>query len=782
MSGFDETAALIGAPVPRVQDRRMLLGRGRYVDDIDESGVLHVAVIRSPIAAGEITRFETADAEALDGVLLVLGPDRICALTDEVPSTWLLTGQQRLGVPIAERTVRFVGQPIGLVVATSRALAEDAVELIDIDYDDCAAVASITAARAPGAPLVYPELGTNQVGSCQFGPPMEAVEAVFASSAYIVDRTFTIPRISHSPLEPRGIVAEWVAATQELTVHCSTQVPHLMRQDLARALRVRADQVRVIAPDVGGAFGLKTCLFPDETMVCLAAKLLGRRVKWIEDRAENLTSSFQGRGQLTRGRLALDRDGRFLALHADIHGDVGAFTSTGSGGTGPFQVAGLMIEGPYRFETAAATVTGWYTNTVPTGAFRGYGMQEATFVRERLVEEAARELDRDPVDLRRLNTIASDQLPYTTKTQITYDNGDYLKVLDRTAELGEAKALSGTARVRRGVALAAQVEITGFAPSRLLEMFDVHWSGWESSTVRVNEDGTVTVFSGVTSMGQGIETSLAQIAAERLGVPLDLVSIQLGDTATSPYSNIGSQASRGLTLAGGALWTAADRLRQRMHRLASAYLDAEPDAVTCGNGEYCTAAGEFIGWQEVAHRGWMGWRRRPEDPIRLEETFEYDPENITFGYATHGAQVAVDLDTGKVAVEDYWVVHDAGVVVNPLVADGQIIGGVAQGIGSALLEEATFSEDGQPTATTYLDYVLPVSEDVPHVVIEHVVTPSQVTPGGFKGLGESGIIPPPAAIVNAVAAAVPEIAEQLVTLPLSQTRMWTLLDKAGLTT
>lgn len=781
MSESTPTASLIGARVPRVQDERLLRGNGRYVDDLDESGVLHAAIIRSPIASGTLTQFDADEALALDGVALVLGPEEIAALVDPLPSSWLLWGQQLSDIPIVDTEVRYVGQPVGVVVASSRAVAEDALELLDVEYDDRPAVVGIAAARSGEAPRVYPSLDSNQVGSFQFGPPQEVLEAAFDGSAHVIDRTFTVPRISHSPLEPRGLVAQWLPSTEQLTVHSSTQVPHIVRQELAAALRIRQDQVRVVAGDVGGAFGQKTSLYPDEAMVCLAALRLGGTVKWIEDRAESLMASYQGRGQVTRARLGLDADGRFTVIHADLHGDVGAYTSTGTGGTGPFQVAGLMLEGPYRFDTAATTVTAWYTNAVPTGAFRGYGMQEATFVRERLVDEAARELGVDAVELRRRNMITSDGLPHVTHTQVPYDNGDYPQVLDRAVTLAEAGQRPGTDRVRRGIGYSSMVEITGFAPSALLEMFHIHWSGWESSTIRVNEDGTVTVFSGVTSIGQGIETSLAQVAAERLGVPLEWVRVQLGDTATSPYSNMASQASRGLVLAGGALWNAAATLKERMHALASAYLEAPGGDVTFVGGEFRTSEGTAISWREVAHRGWMGWRRRTDDPIRLEETVEYDPASITFGYATHAAQVAVDLDTGIVAVEDYWVAHDSGVVVNPLVADGQIIGGVAMGIGSALLEEATMSEEGQPTTTTYLDYIVPLSEDVPTMVLDHIVTPSQLTPGGFKGLGESGTIPPPAAIANALANAVPEIAEELVAIPFSPSRVWTMLDRAGLT-
>jgi carbon-monoxide dehydrogenase large subunit len=299
--------------------------------------------------------------------------------------------------------------------------------------------------------------------------------------------------------------------------------------------------------------------------------------------------------------------------------------------------------------------------------------------------------------------------------------------------------------------------------------------------VRINEDGSVTVFSGATGIGQGIETSLTQIAAERLGVPLDWIDVQLGDTTVSGYSNIGSQASRALPLAGGALWKAADILRARMCDLAATYLKADLTAVIHDGGKFLSTDGSSISWQEVAHRGWMGWGHTEGDVIRLEETVDFDPPGITFSYATHCAQVAVDLDTGKVSVEDYWIVHDSGVVVNPLVAEGQIVGGVAMGLGGALHENSTFDENGQPTATTYLDYIVPLAEDMPEIVIEHIVTPSSFIPGGFRGLGEGGTIPPPAVIGNAVAAAVPEIGQHITATPLHPSHIWTLLDAAGLT-
>jgi carbon-monoxide dehydrogenase large subunit len=770
----------IGKRVTRIQDERVLRGDGRFVDDLGDSGVVHAAIVRSQVASGEITRFDPSAARAAEGVLLVLGPDDFRQL-EPVQNTWKLGQQKVTAMRVGEKTLRYVGQPIGIVVARSRAAAEDAAELIEIDVAGREAVVGIAAAQAADAPLVYPEQGTNQVGGVHYGDPVEDIEKIFAKAAHVVDREFTVPRISHSPMEPRGLVAEWLPRTEELSVTSSTQVPHIVRQDLAKVLRLRADQVRVAAGDVGGSFGQKASLFTDEVMVALAATRLGRKVKWIEDRQEALTASYHGRGTTSRARLALDEAGKFLAIHADLHGDVGAFTGSGTGGSGPFQVAGLMIEGPYRFDKAGSTVTAWFTNVTPTAAFRGYGMQEGTWIRERLVDEAARKLGIDPVELREKNMLKPGDLPFVTRTQIPYDNGDYPQVLAKAVAIGKDRERAPVGRTRRGIGLASMVEITGFAPSFLLEMFDIHWSGWESSTIRINEDGSVTVFSGVTGVGQGIETALAQIAAERLGVPLGWVRVQLGDTTTAPFSNIAAQASRGVVLGGGALWQAASKLRDRMDVLAGAALKADPGKLWFRDGAFHAPDGSSVTWQEVAHRGWLGWGRKDYGQVQLQETVDYDPPTITFGYATHGAQVALDLDTAQIVVEDYWVVHDSGVVVNPLIADGQLYGGVTMGLGAALYEEATFAPDGRPTATTYREYTVPLSADVPDIVLDHVETPSRITPGGFKGLGESGIIPPPAAIANALAAAVPEIAEYLVDIPLTPVKIWDMLDKAGLT-
>ena len=773
-------AAMMGKSVPIRHHARLLRGDGRYVDDIDQTGMFHAAIIRSPHAHARVTRFDARAAYDAGEAILVLGPDELERITSPLPVTWKISGQRLDDVAVVSRTARFVGQPLGIVVARSRAEAEDALERVEIEYEVLAPVIGVEAAVAPGAPLLYPEFETNVCGETTFGDTPENLDKALTDAPHMIERTLDIQRVAYNSMEPRGLIADWIPGVERLEVHSSTQVPHLVREEIAALLSVRMDQVRVVAPDVGGAFGGKTSLNIDEAMVCAASKVLGHKVKWIEDRTEALTASYQGRGQRARARLGVDENGRFLAFSVELLGDLGAFATTA--GTGPFQVSGLTIEGPYRFEHAGSQVKCVFTNCVPTGAYRGYGMQESAWIRERMIEEAAREIGMDPVELRRRNLLTPKEMPYTTNTMLTYDSGDYRGAFDRAVALVHDAPRSTEGRIRRGFAITANTEVTGFAPTALLELFDIHWAGWEAARIRVNPDGTVTVFAGVTSMGQGIETTLAQIAADHLNVPLDLIHVELGDTATATYSNFSSQASRSLTLAGAALIKASDKLRGRILALAGAALGTDPRAVE-QDGLVFRAGANQITWREVAHRGWMGWGRDDPDHIQLEETADFDPPGITFSFAAQAANVSVDLDLGKVRVEDYWSVNDSGVLVNPMIAEGQIVGGVVQGLGIALLEEALYDPaSGQPRNLTYLDYAVPLADDVPDVKVEHMSTPSPLIPGGFKGLGEGGIMPPAATVGNALANAVPEIAQQVVATPLTPGRVWTLLDTVDLTT
>jgi carbon-monoxide dehydrogenase large subunit len=716
------------------------------------------------------------------GALLVLGPDEIAAATRPLDCVWLAEGQRQTSVPLGERRVRYVGQPIGVVVAGSRAAAEDAAELVEVDYDELETVVDQEAALAPDAPLLHPEWGTNVAAEFTVGDDRETVDAAMARAARVVERRLVIPRIVPSPMETRGVVASWDANLRELTVWSSTQTPHHVRDHLALSLGLRADQVRVIAPDLGGGFGSKEHLYADEVFVALAAMRLGRPVKWIEDRVEHFTATLHARDAIHYARLALDEDGRFIAISSDVVGNLGAHPS--NVGTGPFRISGTMLPGPYRFGSAGIRIRAVLTTTTPTGAYRGFGMQEAAWVRERLVDEAARELGMDPVELRLMNMYREDELPHVTPTFQEYDSGDYGEGLSMVRDLVAKSDLptESTSRVRRGVGYASQVEFTGLGPSPVQKIVGFHIGGFETGVVRVDPDGSVVVSSGVMGMGQGIETTLAQIAAERLGVPLEKVRVALGDTKVAPYSASGSIASRSMTVGGGAVTRASIALAGKMVRIAAHQMEADPDDVELVDGVFSVKGVPSAGltFDEVANKAWLGWDLPPGEDPGLEVKDVHDPANISYAYSSHAAAVAVDLDTGKVDIEGYWVTHDVGTVINPMIVDGQVMGGVAQGIGIALHEKMTYGEGAQPTTTSFLDYLVPLAGDVPDMVIGHSEHPAPHIPGGMKGAGEGGTIPAPATIANAVAAAVPEIAGALLETPLSPGRMWELLHEAGL--
>lgn len=775
-------SSLVGARVRRINDPRLLRGDGRFVDDIHLDGMLHAHVVRSPIAHGKLTRFEVPETDAS----LVLGPEEIMAATDGLSCVWLTPDQKQLRIPITDTHIRHVGQALGIVVGPSRAVAEDLAEWIDMEIEELPAITDAEAALVADAPLLYPVWGTNVAATLQMGDGgTDYLEETFASCARVIERRLRIPRIAPNPMETRGVVANWDPATEELTMWSSTQTPHHCRDELAKALRLRTDQVRVITPDLGGGFGAKEHLYADEVIVCLAAMRLGRPVKWIEDRVEHFTATYHARDVVHYARIGFEDDGTLVALHARTIGNLGGYVS--NVGTGPLRVTGQMLQGPYRLKACGSSIQGVVTNTTPTGAYRGFGMQEAAWVRERMVDEAARELGMDPADLRRKNMFREDELPVVTRSHQEYETGDYIESLDlvahSVAEMTKDAADRGS-RVRHGVGYATHVEFTGLGPSPIQKVVGFHIGGFETAEVRVEMDGSVIVRSGVTSMGQGIETTLAQIAAQNLGVPLEKVQVELGDTKTAPYSGSGSIASRSMTVGGGAAVVASNELAAKMRRIAAHQLEASVDDIELVDGNFRVAgSGEgapSVTFEKIASDAWLGWDLPEGETPGLEVKTINDPTNIAYSYATHAAEVTVDLDTGKVQIHNYWVCHDAGTVINPTIVDGQVMGGVAQGIGMALHEEVTYGEGAQPTTTSFLDYRMPLTGDVPDLTLFHTEHPSPHTPGGMKGAGEGGLIPAPAAVANAVANAVPEIAGDILQTPLSPFAVWEMINRAGL--
>lgn len=759
--GDGQDGTHIGASAPRREDARLLTGKGRYVGSVRLPGTAHAVVVRSPIAHGRLTGCDTKAVWAVDGVLDVITAKDAAGI--RLPCVSLAPGQRETSYPILGEAIRYVGQPVAVVVAATPEAARDAADLIDLDFDRLPPVIGVERALDGAAALLYPEWGTNVATDFVLGD--DDCDAAIAGAAHVVEMTFRFGRAAPHALEPRGVVASF--ADDELTIRTSTQAPHHVRDHAADALGLSHDRVRVISGDVGGGFGGKEHLYPDEALVCLAAIRLGRPVSWTESPADRLAASLPARAAVHRGRLALDADGRFVALHADIVGDLGAHAS--NVGIAPFAVTATMLPGPYRFDRAGVRLRGVVTTTTPTGSYRGFGQPEATWTRERLVDEAARRLGADPVELRLRNMLGPGELPCTSRTWQAYDSGDYPRALRTVRDLVTPRP-GGDGR-RRGVGFSCHVESTGLGASMELKAAGIQAGGFETAILRMEPDASVVVSSGVAGIGQGIETALAQIAAERVGVPIDRVRVVLGDTAVTPYSSLGSIASRSVAVGGGALTQAAARLRDKIIAIAAHRLEAAPGDLEI-DGSAVRVKGDpqaSVTLREIATAAWRGWDLPEGAAPGLEERVTYDPAAYTFAYGAHAAAVAVDPETGAVEVEGYWAVNDSGVVVNPAIVVGQIRGGIAQGIGMALTEEIAYTDEGQPLA----DYLLPTTREIPDIQVVLLETPSPITPGGMKGVGEAGTIGPPAAIGNAVAAAMPELADRITATPLTPSFLWT---------
>ncbi|MFI7133302.1 xanthine dehydrogenase family protein molybdopterin-binding subunit [Nonomuraea sp. NPDC050153] len=753
----------VGARTPRREDARLLTGRGRYVGAVRLPGTVHAYVVRSPIAHGRLLGCDAKAAWAVEGVLDVITPQDAPDL--RLPCVHLSPGQRMSSYRVLDDAIRYAGQPLAVVVARTPEAARDAAELVDLSLDELPAVVGTERAMRDGAPLLHPEWGTNVLTDFTMGD--EDCAAFVEGAAHVVELTFTMGRVSPYPMEPRGVVAAY--ADDELTVHISSQAPHHVREHLAGAFGLDLDRVRVISRDTGGGFGGKEHVYPDEALICLASMRLGLPVSWSESPGDRLVATLPARAATHRARLALDGDGRFVALYVDVVGDIGAHPSNVGASTAA--VTATLLPGPYRFDRVAVRVRGVVTNTTPTGSYRGFGQPEGSLTRERLIDEAARRLGVDRVELRLRNMLGPGELPYTNRVYQRYDSGDYPHALRTLRDL--VVPVEKADGRRRGIGYSCHVETTGMGPSKEFKDTGIQAGGYEAVFLRMEQDASVVVSSGVVSIGQGIETALAQLTADRVGVPIERVRVVLGDTATTPYSSVGSIASRSLVVGGGALTRAAARLRGKLVALAAHRLEAAPDDLEIADGAVRVKGdpAASVTLRELATSAWRGWDLPDGVEPGLEVRVTYDPDAYTFAYGAHAAAVAVDPETGAVEVERYWVVNDAGVLVNPAVVEGQIRGGVAQGIGQALTEEIVYTPEGQPLT----DYFLPTTREVPDIEVVMLETPSPLTPGGMKGVGESGTIGPPAAIANAVAAALPEIAGRVTDVPLTPSYVWSLL-------
>jgi aerobic carbon-monoxide dehydrogenase large subunit len=751
----------IGRPLRRREDAPLLTGRGRFVDDLTAPGLTHMALLRSPHAHARVARLDVDRARKAAGVVAVVTADDLGPI-EPLPVNRLFRDMIVPPNPwLAGQRVHAQGTPVAAIVAESAAAAWDAAALVETDWEPLPGVAEPQAALAPGAPSLFDVApGNRALGQTwRAGDP----DGAFAGAARVVELAVQQNLLAGVPLETRGVLATWDELTGGLTVWTSTQAPFRIRSEIARMLGIDEGRVRVIAPDVGGGFGVKGGPYREEPLVAWLARRLRRPVKWIATRQEDLVSTQHSRGATSAGALALDADGRICGLRARIAAPLGAYLSF-SASTNPRNHA-RCLPGAYTIRDVDIQVTGALTTTPPVGAYRGAGRPEAAFLIERLVDEAARALGLDPVEIRRRNLIPPEAFPYTTATGQVYDSGAYLEALERALRAADYAGLRRAQVHRR-----ARGELVGVGISTYVEPAAL---GWESGVVRMERTGAVTAITGSSPHGQGHETTFAQVVAEHLGVEPDQVTVRHGDTAGAPQGS-GTAGSRSTALGGGALVLAARDVRDKGRRLAARLLEAASEDVVAVPGGFHVvgAPARTVSWRAVAdlaHR--MGALPAGEEP-GLEATRFFEAAGEVWSSGAFVVAVRVERETGVIVPERIVWVDDAGTIVNPLLADGQLEGSLAQAWGQIVMEAVTFDTDGHLLTGSLMDYAIPRADEVPVAEILHVHTASPLNPLGAKGLGEAGTIGLPPAVVNAVVDALAPLGVRHVDMPLTPAKIW----------
>ncbi len=764
----------VGKRTKRPDDPRLLTGRGRYVDDHVLPRMVHVAFVRSPHPAARITRVDLGAARALPGVVATLTGEEVAKLCKPYRGILLHYTGMKTGamLPLALRRVRCVGEPVVAVAAADRATAEDAAELVRVEYEPERAVLSPAQALARGAPLIHPELGDNVI----FGTRLAGgdVDAAFRQAFRVYRRTFAFGRHTGVTLEPRSLLADYEPFTRSLTVWISTQVPHMMQAVLADLFGLPEQRVRVIAPDVGGSFGIKIHVYQDDMAACALALVLGRPVKFVASRRESFVSDIHAREQTIDVEVAVDADGTIVGMRADITAAVGPYSAFPRSSVVEGGQVLRLLPGPYRVRNYDATLRIVAQNKVVTSQYRGVGHPIATAVTESMMDLAARDLGLDPAEIRRRNLVRPEEFPYTSVTGNVYDSGSYQQALTRLLEAADyARLRAEQTRARTegrcvGIGLSCFIELTG-PGAQVYGVGGAPISGRDGTTVRLGPSGAVTVLTGVTDQGQGMRTALAQIVADELGVPLEAVSGSSGDTAVVPYGG-GTWASRGMPIGGSATLLAARALTERVKRAAARALEAHEEDIVLGDQRASVRGvpdrGVTLG--QLARAVYFRSNEFAGLEPSLEATVHYaNPTAWTFTNGAHLAVVDVDTETGVVRLVRYVGVDDCGRIVNPALVEGQVCGGVAQGVGGALWEHCRYDDQGQLLTGTLMDYALPRADHFPLIELHHLETPAPQLAGGFKGIGEAGTTAAPGAILNAVNDALAPCGVMLTALPVS---------------
>ncbi|HHY93717.1 MAG TPA: xanthine dehydrogenase family protein molybdopterin-binding subunit [Firmicutes bacterium] len=771
---METTRNWIGISLKRKEDFRLLTGQGKYTADISLPGMLHAAVLRSPFAHAEIREIDVSKARQREGVVEVITGEDIRGVLDVVPTLVDLPDRKADHPCLARGKVRYVGEPVAVVVATDRYVAEDALEEIVVEYEPLKVVGSFDDAIKADVRL-FEDWPDNV--AWRWVLKGGNVEEAFRAADLVVRETFEVQRHTGVPMETRAVLANYEWATGELTIWTSSQGPYRLRYTIAPLLGVPESKIRVICGDVGGAFGIKFHLYPEEFLVPYLAKKLGRPIKWVEDRREHFVSAVHGRGMEFEAQIAVKRDGTILGIKAKLFFEMGAYNETES--HAPAWLCTATVPGPYRIDNCLIEGTAVVTNKVPFGAYRGFGANEGNWVRERLIDIAARELGLDPAEVRLKNLIGPGEFPYTSSVGLVYDTGQYPENMKLAmGALGYDRWRKEQERARKegryiGIGMACFNDPTLYG-TRALAALGVKDGGYVGARVQVERDGKVTVYTAMSAQGQGQETSLAQVCAEELGIDPDRITVVHDDTSMCPPSGYQSGGSRGAGLGGGAVAVAARRVKEKALKIAAHKLEAaEADLVYEDGRVYVKGSPDrVLSLAEVASLAYLAHDLPEGVEPGLEAACILDVSNIAFANGTHMAVVEVDPETFQTKILKYVIAHDCGVVINPAIVDGQVMGGAAQGIGGVLFEELVYDENGQLLTTTFTDYRVPRAGDLPEFTVTHTETPTPLSPIGAKGTGESGAIGPYAAVSGAIEDALTPLGLRVTRLPLTPSRIY----------
>ena len=779
-----ETSTPLGRPIKRKEDAKLLHGRTNWTDNIQLPGTLHMAILRSPFAHANITKLDVSGALQQPNVVAAYGADELGDLHGSVPCVWPVTDD--IVMPdfpsLAKGKVRHVGDCVAVVLATDAKHAADALEAIDVEYEPLDAIVDMEAALAPDSPALHEEAGTNKCYVYNLGGGYDDAKA---KADVVVKRRFINQRLIPAFMEPRSVVAAPMGMSDEITVWSSTQIPHILRVLIALVTGIPENNLRIVAPDVGGGFGGKLQIYREEILVTQIARKLGRPVKWTESRSEDMVATHHGRDQIQDIEIAATKDGTLLGLKVDLIANMGAYLQIITPGT---PLLGMfMYPAIYKMDAYDFQCTGVFTSTTPTDAYRGAGRPEATYAIERIIDELAAELDMDPMALRQRNWITHEEFPYTTVAGLTYDTGNYEAATAKALDLFGMDELRAEQKQRResgdpvqlGIGISTFTEMCGLAPSRTLGALKYVAGGWEHATIRMLPTGKVELITGTSPHGQGHETAWSQIAASILGIGVEDIEVVHGDTGRAPYG-MDTYGSRSLAVGGQAIKKAADNLIEKATVIAAHQLECSPGDLEFADGQF-SVKGDPEKAQPLAAVAFEAFTAH-NLPDGVEPTLQgeatVDPEDFSYPHGTHLAAMEVDTDTGRVTVRKYVAVDDVGVQVNPMIVEGQVHGGLAQGIAQALYEGAFYDEDGLPLNANLSTYLIPAAPDLPSFITDRTETPPTTHPPGTKGVGEAGTIATTPAIINGIVDALRPLGVTDVAMPATPMTVWKTIQAA----